>query len=411
MKFLRDAINPCEVIVNWIQRLVIQANDSLVIDVPAPILSRVFQELGSGVVSFTNAKKLRDVPFPFPYAQLISCMLFVHWLFTPVFAAYAIESGEWAGVMSFFVTMSFWSLYYIALEIDQPFGEDPNDLPIHKIQQDWNNSLLTLLLSCSKRVPTFEMSTDKYESSLFPTDLDELIMAQPADEILFKTYSRSRSIQPSDFREQVIVRHDSRSLSVQGSSLSVQGSSHQGNEVSFNDILSESSSEKDDLERQRSVDSCSSVTAANQQFRFDEPTVTLGNDQPSPGEFKLEPDNNKNSNNHSNNSNNHSNNNSSNNNHNNTAASEEQSLAGGSEASLHRGLGPPNHPSSSSSSPPLTTTTRTTIPDRAFVQTQRYSPRRESSEAPRPIPDDNNNKLHIFQGAMLSHQFKGAQLV
>ncbi|CAE8693390.1 unnamed protein product [Polarella glacialis] len=417
MIFLKDAINPCEVIVNWIQRLVIQANDSCVIDVPAPILSRVFQELGSGSVSFSNAKKLRDVPFPFPYAQLISCMLFVHWLFTPVFAAYAIESSEWAGVMSFFVTMSFWSLYYIALEIDQPFGEDPNDLPIHKIQQDWNNSLLTLLLPCSKVVPTFEMSADKYESSLFPTDLDELIMAQPADEILFKTYSRGRSSQGSDFREQVIVRSPSKSPS---------GSRHRSNDVSFNDILSESSSEKGDLqfrsERQRSVDSCSSVTAVNMQFRSSsdeddptgsKPTVTLSNDQPPPSELKLEPDNN-NSNNHSNNSNNHSNNNnnSSNNNHNNTAASEEQSLAGGSETSPHRGLGPPNHPSSSSSSPPLTiTTTRTTIPDRAIVQTHRYSPRRESSEAPRPIPDDNNHKLQMFQGAMLSHQFKGAQLV
>ncbi|CAE8585595.1 unnamed protein product [Polarella glacialis] len=56
--------------------------------------------------------------------------------------------------------MSFWSLFYIALEIDQPFGEDANDLPIHAMQQQWNNSLLTLLLPCSQVIPTFEIAVN-----------------------------------------------------------------------------------------------------------------------------------------------------------------------------------------------------------------------------------------------------------
>ncbi|CAE8591320.1 unnamed protein product [Polarella glacialis] len=155
MEFLRSCANPHEVVVNWVQRLIVQAMDSGTIDIPPPILSRTFQEIGNGVVYVENARKIKDVPFPFPYAQMISCMLLLHWLFTPILAAHYCGSAAWAGVMSFFVTISFWSLFYIALELDQPFGEDPNDLPIQKMQQDWNSSLLVLLLPCAQVVPTF----------------------------------------------------------------------------------------------------------------------------------------------------------------------------------------------------------------------------------------------------------------
>ncbi|CAE8603029.1 unnamed protein product [Polarella glacialis] len=165
MEFLRSCANPHEVVANWVQRLIVQAMDSGTINIPPPILSRTFQEIGQGLVRLENAQKIKDVPLPFPYAQMISCMLLLHWLFTPILAAHHIESASWAGVMSFFVTISFWSLFYIALELDQPFGEDPNDLPIQKYQQEWNSSLLVLLLPGSQVVPTFFDETTNCESS------------------------------------------------------------------------------------------------------------------------------------------------------------------------------------------------------------------------------------------------------
>ena len=33
------------------------------------------------------------------------------------------------------------TLFYIAQEIDQPFGEDPNDLPVVQMQSDFNHKL------------------------------------------------------------------------------------------------------------------------------------------------------------------------------------------------------------------------------------------------------------------------------
>ncbi|CAE8599717.1 unnamed protein product, partial [Polarella glacialis] len=107
MEFLRGCANPQEVVTNWIQRLIVQADEAGIINISPPLLSRVFQEIGDGLTSLNNASKIKDFQFPFPYAQMISCMLFVHWLFTPIVAAHQIGSSAWAGAMSFCVAMSF----------------------------------------------------------------------------------------------------------------------------------------------------------------------------------------------------------------------------------------------------------------------------------------------------------------
>merc|ERR1712060_1040768 len=125
-----------------IQRLVVDAEDAGVINVAAPILSRPYQELSRGVVNLNNVRKIKDVPFPFPYAQMITCMLLVHWAMTPMLASQIIRSRWWAATTCFFVTTAYWSLLYIAAEIDQPFGSDKNDLPIREMQVDFNRSIL-----------------------------------------------------------------------------------------------------------------------------------------------------------------------------------------------------------------------------------------------------------------------------
>eukprot|EP00930_Biecheleria_cincta_P103908 TRINITY_DN9601_c0_g1_i4.p1 TRINITY_DN9601_c0_g1~~TRINITY_DN9601_c0_g1_i4.p1 ORF type:complete len:440 (-),score=56.84 TRINITY_DN9601_c0_g1_i4:34-1245(-) len=143
--FLKSVADPPELMITWIQRAIALANDQLIIDIPPPILSRAFQELARGQVNFTNCKKVKMVQFPFPYAQMITGMLLVHWGMTAVITAQLISSWWCAGGVCAFVTCAFWSLFYIAMEIDQPFGSDANDLPVEYIQRTFNQSLLTLL--------------------------------------------------------------------------------------------------------------------------------------------------------------------------------------------------------------------------------------------------------------------------
>mmetsp|Transcript_52681 Transcript_52681/g.150153 ORF Transcript_52681/g.150153 Transcript_52681/m.150153 type:complete len:538 (+) Transcript_52681:103-1716(+) len=161
LAFLEDVNDRCEVIIQWMQRLIVDSEREQVIKIAPPILSRAYQELSRGIVNLNNARKIKDIPFPFPYAQMITCMLLVHWVVTPLLASQMLTSPIWAGLVCFAVTEAFWCLLYIALEIDQPFGEDANDLPIREMQRDFNRSLLTLLEPLAQRPPGYIPSYDE----------------------------------------------------------------------------------------------------------------------------------------------------------------------------------------------------------------------------------------------------------
>eukprot|EP00931_Biecheleriopsis_adriatica_P079516 TRINITY_DN52927_c0_g1_i1.p1 TRINITY_DN52927_c0_g1~~TRINITY_DN52927_c0_g1_i1.p1 ORF type:complete len:638 (+),score=108.64 TRINITY_DN52927_c0_g1_i1:73-1986(+) len=151
--FLESVQDRCQVLANWIQRLIVMASASGTLVAEPPILSRCFQELAGGVVNLNNVRKIKDIPFPYPYQQMLLGMLYVHYFLTPCMAGFFMQSGVWAAVLCFFVTGGFWGVIYIALEIDQPFGDDDNDLPLVDMQKVFNASLLMLLENGSQKIP------------------------------------------------------------------------------------------------------------------------------------------------------------------------------------------------------------------------------------------------------------------
>jgi len=116
--------NRVEVIIHMIQNLIIEKNEAGVLKVPPPILSRVFQTISRGQVNLANCKKITYTLFPMPYAQLISALLLV------------------------------WSLNYVAAELELPFGDDHNDLPLEEFQGHMNASMLMLIRDESDIVPS-----------------------------------------------------------------------------------------------------------------------------------------------------------------------------------------------------------------------------------------------------------------
>jgi len=160
LDFLQDVNDRCEILIQWIQSMIVEAQKTGLIDIPAPILSRVFQELSQGIVNLNNVRKIKDVQFPFPYEQMITVMLLVYTAVTPVLASQAINSIWCAAGMCFFSVGAYWSLVYIAREIDQPFGSDANDLPVKFMQIDFNRSLLELLDTRAQTPPTYVFNPD-----------------------------------------------------------------------------------------------------------------------------------------------------------------------------------------------------------------------------------------------------------
>mmetsp|Transcript_116107 Transcript_116107/g.335322 ORF Transcript_116107/g.335322 Transcript_116107/m.335322 type:complete len:591 (+) Transcript_116107:118-1890(+) len=138
----------------WIQRLVVENSRTGVVDISAPVLSRVFQEFSIGIVHFIDAKKLQAVPFPFEFAQMVWLMLvFFSLIPVPLICAVGMDELK-AALYTFMIVFVFWSVHHIAVEIEMPFGEDPNDLPLDKINRKFNKVLLRLLETKAQQMPT-----------------------------------------------------------------------------------------------------------------------------------------------------------------------------------------------------------------------------------------------------------------
>mmetsp|Transcript_43960 Transcript_43960/g.80329 ORF Transcript_43960/g.80329 Transcript_43960/m.80329 type:complete len:514 (-) Transcript_43960:128-1669(-) len=161
LAYLSTKTDKSEVILQWVQRLVVEAMNNGIVPVPAPIVTRVFQELSRGIVTVQNARKIAEFLFPFPCAQMCTIMLMIYWFVTPVLCAQLLESWWWSGLLSGLSTHMLWSLYYIALEIEMPFGSDENDLPLVLMQEEMNESLWMLLEARSQHCPAFDFHEER----------------------------------------------------------------------------------------------------------------------------------------------------------------------------------------------------------------------------------------------------------
>eukprot|EP00931_Biecheleriopsis_adriatica_P010778 TRINITY_DN111837_c0_g1_i1.p1 TRINITY_DN111837_c0_g1~~TRINITY_DN111837_c0_g1_i1.p1 ORF type:complete len:487 (+),score=75.70 TRINITY_DN111837_c0_g1_i1:102-1562(+) len=148
--YLREAkttlrFNRVEVIVHMLQVLIVRNFESGVIDIPAPILTRFYETLARGQVDVMNAKKISNTMFPFPYAQLIAVLLCALAASTPMLMSAIISSPFWAAFFSFIPVFSLVALNATAMQLEMPFGQDVNDLPLDEFAQSMNNGLQMLL--------------------------------------------------------------------------------------------------------------------------------------------------------------------------------------------------------------------------------------------------------------------------
>ena len=112
---------------------------------PAPIVSRIYQELSNGALGFHQAQKIARVPFPFPYAQLLAIMKVYFILTVPMAVVSFTNNTGFAVFMSFFTSFIFVCLNEVAIELEDPFGNDANDLPLRNMHKSFNKALEHLL--------------------------------------------------------------------------------------------------------------------------------------------------------------------------------------------------------------------------------------------------------------------------
>jgi len=155
-----------DMVYQWIITLVTHAVDTGLVAVPPPILSRVFHELELSRVEFNQILQIINIPAPFPYAQAASVLLGVYSISTPIIMVVWSTHPAVAFIITFVCTVALWSIELIATEIENPFGQDVNDLPVFEFQEDMNASLLMLLDPAAREVMDLDPAANMNVSSL-----------------------------------------------------------------------------------------------------------------------------------------------------------------------------------------------------------------------------------------------------
>jgi len=159
-----EANQKVELIFQWIQGLVVEACNDHLFSVAPPIVSRVFQELADGMVHYHQALKIAKMPLPFPYVQSMELLLVLHWIITPPLMCMWVTSPLWTGILTFVQVFFLWSLNTIATELENPFGDDVNDLPAEELQKDLNRRLMMLIEPASQRTPHLRVASEEEAS-------------------------------------------------------------------------------------------------------------------------------------------------------------------------------------------------------------------------------------------------------
>jgi len=111
-----------------------------------PIVSRLFQFLSDGMTGYNQARKIMWIPFPFPHAQIAVYFSWISTLCVPLLLLqYA--NNQWMGAsITFFTVLSLTGMHEVAKELENPFRNCPNDLPLCTMQAHFNEAMMAMFV-------------------------------------------------------------------------------------------------------------------------------------------------------------------------------------------------------------------------------------------------------------------------
>jgi len=151
--FLQRARGPhakVELANSWLKEFIIRESLSGSFgNVNPSITSRVVQHLSDGMMGYHMARKIMYIPFPFPHAQLTTFYTVVMVFAIPfVMDQYVSVDGRsmlWVGCLLTFLTVTcLVGLHEVSRELENPFRNVPNDLPLCTLHAMYNEALVTM---------------------------------------------------------------------------------------------------------------------------------------------------------------------------------------------------------------------------------------------------------------------------
>jgi len=156
LHFLRSAPCPVLAISQRITRAIVTRLHAGGMRAPPPIISRIFQEISNGLLAYNGATKMKEIAVPFAFVQFNALLLIVFFIAIPVSMANlavshtdAVADSPFLACLVIFSSVltvgSFTALWLIANELEDPFGAEPNDMPMLQFHNEFCDSLHFLL--------------------------------------------------------------------------------------------------------------------------------------------------------------------------------------------------------------------------------------------------------------------------
>ncbi|KAL4524563.1 hypothetical protein Ndes2526B_g06763 [Nannochloris sp. 'desiccata'] len=114
------------------------------ITMPPPVIAQLWATLEKSIESFERCRAISETPFPFPWAQLIIVVLVVWQAVIPFTVLVSFNDQPFGVVMGMAVTWTLWALNEVARDIEDPFTHEPNDIPLARLQYQFNERLLAV---------------------------------------------------------------------------------------------------------------------------------------------------------------------------------------------------------------------------------------------------------------------------
>jgi len=163
---LHQATDKIAIVLMWMEEAVSRAQVQGILLVAPPILSRVYGELGNGLMGFNSAYRIALVPFPFCFAQLIGWSLVIFLMLCPI-VAFTFTGGEiLTASLTFCCIMGFWGLNQIAVELENPFGCSANHLPMAELHHTFVEAIGEML---THPMPEYQWESDDLQGPALPT--------------------------------------------------------------------------------------------------------------------------------------------------------------------------------------------------------------------------------------------------
>jgi putative membrane protein len=138
---LKEINHPTLQIVFWIRKFLYVQYERNSLNVYQ--LSLLHGQLDSLIDILGGCERILKTPMPLIYVVKLRLLVLIYCLILPL--ELVSHSSWWTGIIIAFVSFTLLSLEQIGSEIEEPFGNDPNDLPLNAICQTMHNNVEELI--------------------------------------------------------------------------------------------------------------------------------------------------------------------------------------------------------------------------------------------------------------------------